>query len=238
MLKLIERPFVSLQGEGIQSGKRTCFIRLAGCNLRCSFCDTKYSWEEGSEVSEEEIWTEVRRLPQTTWICITGGEPLLQDLERLLDVIYRRSKGRKAVSIETNGTIIPNGGWLNFIDLLTISPKMTNSGMKDRWEEGTLSALIWRYRGVRRQLKFVCQTVDDIWEAISLLNEMKVHIRSAFLEMPIIIQPDGNVEGQTPEGYWRTYKNFWEFVSHQELPFDLRVLPQLHRVIYGTRRGV
>ncbi|HUH78568.1 MAG TPA: radical SAM protein [Methanoregula sp.] len=95
--------FFSLQGEGRNQGKPCLFIRLAGCNLRCRWCDTAYSREGGREMTEDAVLEEVRRRSPRL-ICITGGEPLLQagELETLLPAIARRGI---AVDIETNGTI-------------------------------------------------------------------------------------------------------------------------------------
>ena len=95
--------FFSLQGEGRNQGKPCLFIRLAGCNLRCRWCDTAYSREGGREMTEDAVLEEVRRR-NPRLVCITGGEPLLQagELETLLPAIARRGI---AVDIETNGTI-------------------------------------------------------------------------------------------------------------------------------------
>ncbi len=75
-MKLVEI-FKSIQGEGKNQGKPAVFIRLAGCNLNCSWCDTPHSHEEGQEFDNDEI---VRRVEESGCkeICITGGEPLLQ----------------------------------------------------------------------------------------------------------------------------------------------------------------
>ena len=101
-MKIVEI-FKSLQGEGREQGKICTFIRLSGCNLRCAWCDTSYAWEGGTEWEEEEILAAVRR-EGSRLICITGGEPLLQeeDVAHLARALQDR---RYAVGIETNGTI-------------------------------------------------------------------------------------------------------------------------------------
>jgi len=95
--------FSSLQGEGRNQGKPCLFIRLAGCNLHCRWCDTAYAQGEGTEMSCEAILDQCwRENPRS--ICITGGEPLLQidELARLLLSLARRGT---TIDIETNGTI-------------------------------------------------------------------------------------------------------------------------------------
>ena len=95
--------FESWQGEGFHSGKRAIFIRLAGCNLKCSFCDTKH--EKYIYLSEQGILKEITdKEYQADFIVITGGEPLTQIIEPL--VLLLKSEGFK-IAIETNGTIIP-----------------------------------------------------------------------------------------------------------------------------------
>ena len=95
--------FRSLQGEGRNQGKPCLFIRLAGCNLHCYWCDTPNAQAGGSEMSIDAILEQVWRL-NPPYVCITGGEPLLQkdDLEPLLSSLHTRGT---TIDIETNGTI-------------------------------------------------------------------------------------------------------------------------------------
>lgn len=97
----VSEVFYSIQGEGVNTGIPMTFVRLAGCNLRCGFCDTPYAFEDGTEMSEEEIVAEVKNAG-AAWVCLTGGEPFLQELERLTDLLKREGF---SIHIETNGTI-------------------------------------------------------------------------------------------------------------------------------------
>ncbi|MCX6696530.1 MAG: radical SAM protein [Methanoregula sp.] len=95
--------FKSLQGEGKNQGKPCLFIRLAGCNLHCRWCDTGYARTGGREMSLDEILEQVWRV-NPPYVCITGGEPLEQAilLEPLLVALHKKGI---AIDIETNGTI-------------------------------------------------------------------------------------------------------------------------------------
>ena len=95
--------FRSLQGEGKNQGKPCLFIRLAGCNLHCRWCDTDFARSGGTDMSLDTILEHVWRM-NPSYVCITGGEPLLQagNLEPLLASLYRRGT---AIDIETNGTL-------------------------------------------------------------------------------------------------------------------------------------
>jgi 7-carboxy-7-deazaguanine synthase len=95
--------FYSIQGEGKNQGKPAIFIRLAGCNLECRWCDTPAAHEEGAMLTGSEIIAKIRDF--RCWeICITGGEPLLQEKE-LVDLLRLLSSLGYQVQIETNGTI-------------------------------------------------------------------------------------------------------------------------------------
>ena len=78
----VTETFVSLQGEGKHQGKPCFFLRLSGCNLRCTWCDTAYAFEKGTERSIEDIVKEISE-SKVRYVCITGGEPLLQKKELL-----------------------------------------------------------------------------------------------------------------------------------------------------------
>ena len=113
---VIER-FSSIQGEGFHMGKGTTFIRLAGCNLRCSWCDTQYSfdlskarWMSVQEILEEEL--------RHHHVVITGGEPTLYDLGPLVRELHKLGK---YIALETNGTNSIPAKWE--IDWVTASPK-------------------------------------------------------------------------------------------------------------------
>jgi 7-carboxy-7-deazaguanine synthase len=94
--------FKSLQGEGRNQGRNCIFIRLAGCNLNCHWCDTEYSRSGGKEMGPDEILGHVGPV-SSPYICITGGEPLMQaaELEPLLASLHKRGA---VIDIETNGT--------------------------------------------------------------------------------------------------------------------------------------
>ena len=111
--------FTSIQGEGLRQGEPAIFIRLAGCNLRCPFCDTKYARRGGEDMAVGEILGIVRLFRDefpTRWVCLTGGEPLAQNVGPL---VRRLKADGLRVQIETNGTFAPRAP----ADWYTVSPK-------------------------------------------------------------------------------------------------------------------
>ena len=118
ILRTIEA-FASVQGEGLRQGEPTLFVRMAGCNLRCSFCDTKRAWARGHAQTVAEIVGQVRalwRLHPARWVCLTGGEPLRQPVAPLIRALRRDGL---SVQVETNGTFPPRPE----ADWYTVSPK-------------------------------------------------------------------------------------------------------------------
>lgn len=95
--------YKSLQGESTYAGLPCIFVRLTGCNLRCSWCDSEYTFQGGRKMTQEEIWNEVRRLsPNGGLVEITGGEPMLQERD-LLPLMRQLLDGGYRVLLETSG---------------------------------------------------------------------------------------------------------------------------------------
>ena len=105
--------FYSLQGEGRNTGRAAVFIRFAGCNLRCSFCDTEF--ESYREMTEEDILAVIRDYP-SHFVVLTGGEPTLQVDEAFVDLLHQHEY---EVAMESNGTRPAPAN----LDWLTVSPK-------------------------------------------------------------------------------------------------------------------
>ena len=115
----INEIFYSIQGEGYHTGVPAVFVRFSGCNLNCSFCDTKH--QEGNTMSLYEIINEVKKYPHARMVVLTGGEPSLFINQSLSDALKRAGK---YIAIETNGTHeLPEG-----IDWITLSPKSSFAG--------------------------------------------------------------------------------------------------------------
>ena len=125
-LPLVEQ-FHSLQGEGFHVGKSAFFIRLAGCEVGCAWCDTKHSWDEKQypSISIENIVNQIKlaRKKGAAFCVITGGEPLHHNLDNFCKAIKKETKGEKensmSIHIETSGVSSISG----IYDWITLSPK-------------------------------------------------------------------------------------------------------------------
>ena len=168
ILKITEI-FSSIQGEGLRQGEPTLFVRFSGCNLKCSFCDTKYAWNGGWEYSSAQVLEKIKKLRNdfpAQWVCLTGGEPLLQDVKELVRSLKRENF---KVQIETNATIfrpLP-------VDWYSISPKPDKYYFRPEYKEKA------------REVKIVI-TKDLDLKAIQRL-------RAQFPEKtPLLLQPQSN----------------------------------------------
>ncbi|OPY31020.1 MAG: molybdenum cofactor biosynthesis protein A [Methanomassiliicoccales archaeon PtaU1.Bin124] len=201
--------FRSLQGEGTLIGTPTTFIRLTGCNLDCNWCDTAYARNEGKEMTVEQILMEVDEL-ETHFVCVTGGEPLMQKginelLEELLDDGYH-------VSLETNGSYSLEDLPCSMDLLVSMDVKCPSSGMEDRMVLENLELL-----SPVDQLKFIVADRSDMMYAFELLEKNPVQCN-------IIFTPVGGMD----------LKPVADFVLKKKL--NARVLPQLHKIIWGDER--
>jgi len=177
------------QGEGKSSGLDVLFLRLSGCNLACSWCDTPYTWnwvgtkfvhpEKFDPMKEivfmdtNEVKVELDKL-NTKAVVISGGEPMLQQ-KPLLPLIQALKADNYWVEIETNGTIAPEPEFLNLVDQINCSPKLSNSGpdnrlsMRERPE--ALTALA---DSPKVSFKFVVSSDKDMVEIDSLISRFSM----------------------------------------------------------------
>jgi len=200
--------FTSIQGESTHAGMLCTFIRLSGCNLRCSYCDTKYAYDEGAELSIENV---LERIEEATirLVEITGGEPLLQTDETaglttlLLDSGYN-------VLIETNGTLP-----IESIDgraIMIMDVKTPASGMSTKNNFAN-----FEYLKKVDEVKFViCDRNDYIW-AKKIVLEYGLPKRCTVLFSPAF----GSLEP----------RKLVEWILEDRV--DVRLNLQLHKYIFG-----
>lgn len=140
MLKVSRQPsgepeiFHSVQGEGVTAGEPAVFLRLATCNLACTWCDTRYTWDWANyEVDEQVMPMSAEEVEQrvtafgTRRLVITGGEPMLQQRELATLAASLRDRGYTC-EVETNGTLEPRPEMAAAVSQWNVSPKLTNSG--------------------------------------------------------------------------------------------------------------
>ena len=217
----VNETFSSIQGEGDLIGAPALFIRLDGCPLRCTWCDTPYALagDRGRAMTAHELGA---LAAGHRHVVITGGEPLAQDVAPLVDALRDAH-----VTIETSGTIFAD---LPGVSLFSISPKVGTSGYRPK--PAVLRKYFATARG-RLQLKFVIGERRDLDETLALLRDLEPDLPSG---TPIVLQPESGRAGQG-----ETYLGFldtliaWVMEDPGWRRYDVRVLPQLHYLLW---RGV
>ena len=202
--------FHSIQGEGLMMGVPTTFVRTVGCNLRCEWCDTQYSMDGGEEMSLDAI---MERIGDVKHVCVTGGEPMLQP--EMPELLGRLISAGKQVVLETNGSVDLSDVPRDPLMLISMDIKCPSSGMTDRMLYSNLSLL-----SRKDQLKFIVRDDEDFDFALEVLKMYPV-------DTNVIFGPVGG-----------TVKLEWLVERVLGSGVDARVLPQLHKIIWGDKRAV
>ncbi len=220
--------FSSIQGEGVSAGLPSTFVRLSTCNLRCSWCDTAYTWdwdrfersEQITELDVETIANDVLARPPRN-VVITGGEPMIQR-RQLVPLLSELKRAGFRIEIETNGTIAP-GELSELVDQWNVSPKLKHSGNEGlaRLPETPLRALASLETAF---FKFVIVAPGDVAEVEAQ--------RERFGIPPgrVVLMPEGTTAAAL------NAKSPWlaELCTARGYRFTTR----LHILIWGDKRGV
>lgn len=228
----------TIQGEGVLIGEPTVFVRTGGCDYRCTWCDSLHAVEsrfrhQWKPMSVDAIWDQVTALSGKTplTVSLSGGNPAIQPLGPLI----RRGQGEGyRFALETQGSVAKD--WFSSLDTLVLSPKPPSSGMETDWRafEQCLKAAASKPRTVLK-----CVIFDEADYAFAK------NAAARYPHLPLYLQP-GNHTPPPPEakdaqidmdGIMRRMEWLLDRVIADRW-FNAHVLPQLHVLIWGNRRGV
>lgn len=213
--------FVSINGEGQHAGELAVFIRLSGCNLSCSYCDTRWACTNNAvaeELTEEEIIDYVHSTGVTR-VTLTGGEPLLaKDIEVLLKAFAEWTDIK--VEIETNGSMpIQELSKLSNPPAFTLDYKLAGSGMEDRMLTDNFN-----YLTSKDTVKFVTSSVEELDKVCQVVDKYELSKKCTVLISPVF----GRIEPADMVDYLIEKKRN-----------DIRLQLQLHKFIWDpNKRGV
>lgn len=181
----VSETFYSIQGEGPTAGFPAVFLRLQGCDFRCSWCDTLEVWTKGQKYSFEELNELFKSkgyydaLSRGAHLVITGGNPVLQ--QRSI-VLWAKEYLQPStyIEVETQGSIGPNSGMVEIADQWNISPKLANSGVPDAID----FKILRHYRNLRSYFKFPVSSKADLPEIEEFARNLHIPKNKVFL-MPI-----------------------------------------------------
>ncbi len=205
-IKIVET-FTSIQGESSYAGFPFFFIRLAGCNLRCSYCDTKYAYNTDIKPIDMEIIINKIEKSQIKNILITGGEPLLQEnVYYLMDLLVEKFE---TVLLETNGSILLNR--VNQKVKKIVDFKTLSSNMSDRNNFENI-----KYLNKKDEVKFVVKDFNDFKWSIKIIKKYNLeNLVKNILISPVWNELDAHLLGK------------WILESKSNIRLSL----QLHKIL-------
>ena len=224
--------FGSILGEGNEIGQIASFVRFSKCNLRCIGCDTAYSFEEGKLLSLREI-LDLLKLFKLRRVFVTGGEPCISSY--IKDFLVMLKLHKYEVIIQTNGTVFDEEIF-DMCDFISCDVKTPVFGTRsvDR-----VITQIYENYSRKHQFKFVVKNKEDIKFVENEIARLKIPQSSQ-----IILQPFESKISENSLEYVENIKEslqfLWEYVTNSRFWVErkVRVLPQLHKLVYGTKRGV
>ncbi|TKT76247.1 7-carboxy-7-deazaguanine synthase QueE [Aquamicrobium sp. LC103] len=228
----------TIQGEGILIGLPTVFVRTGGCDYRCAWCDSLHAVDpayrnDWSTMTTDAVWAKVKALSggEPVMVSLSGGNPAIQPFG---DLIRLGHEARYRFALETQGSVARD--WFVDLDVLVLSPKPPSSGMDTDWHafEDCLRAA---GEGPQTALKIV------VFDETDYAYARKAAAR--YPQLPLYLQPGNHtpppadaqdapidITGVMKRMHWlvdRVARDRW---------FEARVLPQLHILLWGNRRGV
>ncbi len=203
--------FYSLQGEASRAGLPTVFVRLTGCPLRCTWCDTTYSFTGGEPASIESVLAEVGKYPARQ-ICVTGGEPLSQ--KECLPLLTALCDAGYDVSLETSGAI----------DVADVDPRVSRIMDLKAPDSGESAKNLWSNLEALKQgdeIKIVIASRGDYEWARQVLRERQINRLC-----PVLLSPAGGLIEPQSLADWIL-----------EDGLDVRFQLQLHKLLWGNMKG-
>ena len=221
--------FSSFQGEGVLIGQRQIFVRFAGCNLNCAYCDTKnsISKKEGTLMTPEEVVSKIESIltPDCHTISFTGGEPSLypefiNEVSKLTDL---------DIMLETNGTLPANIGLIENLDIVSLDIKLKEQFNGDFKEDIFLNEIKSLNLLIEKSINVYCKVVILPCLKIKSFEEVIKKIDKEIIDnnnVQFIIQPS------SPLNEWKNLSNcLFEFSEVVGRYFEVSTIPQIHKIL-------
>lgn len=230
----------TVQGEGMVIGQKTMFVRTAGCDYSCAWCDSAFTWDGSGkhlvkQMDPEQIWNELKAVGEDrfSFVTISGGNPAL--LRNLNEFIQLLKENDIKIGLETQGSKWQD--WFYDIDELTLSPKPPSSKMETNFD--ILDDIMGKLKNSKTSQKYSLKVV--VFDDYDYEYAKIVHKR--YQNVPFFLQV-GNEDIATTDNenlvskLLEKYEQLIDKVAMDSMFNDVRVLPQLHTYVWGNKRGV
>jgi 7-carboxy-7-deazaguanine synthase len=207
----INEIFYSIQGESSRIGMPTVFVRLTGCPMRCTYCDTAYAFHEGQQKEIEEIIQEIKKF-DTNYVTVTGGEPLAQ--KNCIDLMNQLCELGYQVSLETGGALDIKDVHSKVKIILDVKTPKSNEDKNNFWPN--LANI-----KPNDEIKFVIQDYEDFSWSMDIIEKYQLN------QSQILFSPVYNVLASEQLAEW--------ILKHQ---LNVRLQLQLHKILWGEKKGV
>jgi 7-carboxy-7-deazaguanine synthase len=207
----INEIFYSIQGESSRIGMPTVFVRLTGCPMRCSYCDTAYAFHDGQQKEIEEIIQEIKKF-DTNYVTVTGGEPLAQ--KNCIDLMNQLCELGYQVSLETGGALDIKDVHSKVKIILDVKTPKSKEDKNNFWPN---------LANIRTndEIKFVIQDYEDFSWSMDIIEKYQLN------QSQILFSPVYNVLASEQLAEW--------ILKHQ---LNVRLQLQLHKILWGEKKGV
>lgn len=227
----------TIQGEGIVTGRKTMFVRTAGCDYACAWCDSAFTWngtERGTLLTAQDIWTQFEEMATVdgvrnfNHITITGGNPALynEPIDELIDIAHAHGV---EIGLETQGSRWQP--WFLKVDDLTISPKPPSSTMTTDW--AVLDEIVEKLGNHPFSMKVV------VFDEYDFDYAQTINRRYALDELYLSVGNDNATEaGDISSRLLQKLDWLWQQVLATPAMNNAKPLPQLHALVWANQRGV
>lgn len=232
----------TIQGEGPHVGMQTLFVRVAGCDFKCAWCDSKFAWKIDGSIKRygtkelADILVKECNNSKCSNVVLTGGNPCLYDFKQVIDILHNNNI---TVDIETQGSKMPD--WLLDVDLLVISPKAPSSKQPD----------VYKTVNEYMNMKLLSSIKQKVAIKIPVFNEedfefaMKYYAlvdyyreKGVDIDLYLSVGNTNTTEaGDISKRVLTDYEKLINMVanSYMERVF---ILPQVHTLVWGNKQGV
>lgn len=227
----------TIQGEGPNTGLKSLFVRVVGCDFKCKWCDSKFAWQRDDNTqyfTDLDLASELIDrclITNTRHIILTGGNPCLYNFSKVIDILHEQEI---TVDIETQGSILPK--WITKLDLVVISPKAPSSKQPDVWE--TVYQWLLENKNINVAIKIPVFNEEDFEFAQKYYKLIESPDNFKNLKLYINVgNTNTKEEGDISERVLHDYQKLIDKICNSSMK-KVYILPQIHTLVWGNRQGV